>query len=115
MRFYSEDEIDTSLVHKLVVDWVNELTSLIGFILGYAFETEIDYVFCVEDDTNQPVGIERSVLHDRNSNRDQLALIKKIFPKITRAKDVYIKRCIRDLMLALKYRDDSALYCFQGT
>jgi hypothetical protein len=110
----TEEELDASIIISMATSFVNGMMHFFGFVFGEAYEAEINYIICEEENINHPLQTRPSAISERNANRDNHAFFHTAYEKARRSTDSRVRRCIRDLVMALKYPSDSPFYCFRA-
>ncbi|MCC5643957.1 hypothetical protein LC607_13565 [Nostoc sp. CHAB 5824] len=110
---------DVFTLRNIVKSSIETVVSLLGFIKGYAYDVEITKVFNDECNFYLIFGINLQTVENIYSNINNEAeklneAINSIYPLCFMTEGVYLKRCLNDLRMSMRYLDDSAFYCFRA-
>ena len=114
----SDDE-DIFSLRNLVKSNIETVISLLGFIKGYAYDIEITKVFDEGCSLCWVFGIDLQVVENIylsiNNDIEKLnEAINSISHLCLMTEGVYLRRCLNDLRMSMRYLDDSAFYCFRA-
>ena len=99
-----------NIVKQLVIDYL----SIIGYIKGYAYDVEIRQILNPAKEIDYVYGIDIRCISDRNQDKDLNSEVAKILPHWIGENGIFVRRCINDLIMAMKHPDDTAFYCYRA-
>jgi hypothetical protein len=108
------DEPNLYTLRNLVRSETEFVTSVAGFLLGYGYDVEITKAFDPQLSLTQVFGIDVPVVAQRAKDRDFVALVNAIIPLCYGDDAVFLRRCLADLISALRRLDDTAFYCYRA-
>ncbi|MFM0474777.1 hypothetical protein [Paraburkholderia strydomiana] len=111
-----ETEVEwNALDLRNVVKYLVQLEmDLMGYVLGHAYDVEIRRVICPEIGLDQVFGIDVPCINALHHGIDLEARIAAMRPKLQGESGVFLHRCLRDLITALKEPDDVAFHCYRA-
>jgi hypothetical protein len=110
----SDVEWDIFDLRNVAKQLVADHLSLVGYIKGYAYEVEIRQILNTEKKIDYVYGIDIPCIGERNKEKDINIEVSKIMARCSGESGVFVRRCLNDLIMAMKHPDDTAFYCFRG-
>ncbi|WP_156912005.1 hypothetical protein [Kaistia adipata] len=108
---YSWDIFD---LRNIVSYLVQGELSMIGYLRGYAYDTEITRVINKKREIDYVFGIGIPCLETSRQSTSIDRELPKLRELTTGKNGVLINRCLNDLKSAIKYADDTAFYCYRS-
>jgi hypothetical protein len=99
---------------NVVWEIVKQQIDMVGYIKGYAYDLEITRVINRSRGVDRVFGIEIPCLEERGKSFDLQAEMEKLIIKNSGENGIFIARCMRDLISAMKDSNDSAFYCYRA-
>jgi hypothetical protein len=87
---------------------------MVGYAVGHAYDVEIRRAICPEIGLDQVFGIDVPCISALHRGVDLNARIAAMRPKLQGESGVFIHRCLRDLITAMKEPDDVAFHCYRA-
>jgi len=85
-----------------------------GYLLGHAYDVEIRRAICPEIGLDQVFGIDVPCIKALHQGIDLDARIAAMRPKLQGESGVFLHRCLRDLITAMKEPDDVSFHCYRA-
>jgi hypothetical protein len=101
-------------LRNVVEDIVRSHLAMCAYLTGLAHDVEITRVINRERGVNWVYGIDTPVLVDRNKALDVQAAMNQLHGKIAGPNGVFLRRCLGDLVSAMKNATDTAFYCYRA-
>jgi hypothetical protein len=111
---YSEHEWDIFDLRNVAEQLVSDILAVIGFLKGYAYDVEIRQIINDDKRIDYVYGINIPCIEKRNENIDFQKKLKEIMAKTSGDYGLFIKRCLNDLIMAMKQPGDTGFYCFRA-
>ncbi|MFN6536585.1 MAG: hypothetical protein RM021_009455 [Nostoc sp. EkiNYC01] len=110
---------DVFSLRNIVKSNIETVISILGFLKGYAYDVEITKVFDEECNFYLIFGInlqtvENIYSHINNEAEKLNEIINYLYPLCLMKEGVYLRRCLNDLRMSMRYLDDTAFYCFRS-
>ncbi|WP_159068968.1 hypothetical protein [Burkholderia metallica] len=87
---------------------------IVGFLLGHTYDVEIRRAICPEVGLDVVFGIDVPCIGELHRGVDLHARIAAMRPKLRGEPGVFLHRCLRDLIIAMKEPDDVAFHCYRA-
>jgi len=110
----ARDGTDLFTLRNHIRAHVGTAVTILGFILGRAYDIEITKVFDESLDETLIFGIDIKMLEQRNKHLDVNLAANHIINLCSGPDGRYIRRCLDDLTMSIRYLDDSAFYCYRA-
>jgi hypothetical protein len=88
--------------------------AMVGYIKGYAYEIEIRQILNTDKNIDYVYGIDIPCIGERNKEKDISVEIPKLMAHANGVNGIFIRRCLNDLIMAMRHPDDTAFYCFRA-
>ncbi len=88
--------------------------AIVGYIKGYAYEIEIRQILNTEKQIDYVYGIDIPCIEERNKEKDITVEATKIMAHCGGGNGIFVRRCLNDLIMAMKHPDDTAFYCYRA-
>ncbi|MBF0377564.1 MAG: hypothetical protein HQK72_08775 [Desulfamplus sp.] len=111
---YSEHEWDIFDLRNVAEQLVVDILAIVGFLKGYAYNVEIRQIINDGKDIDYVFGINMPCIEKRNEHLDFEKHLNKLLPKVAGDHGIFIKRCLNDLVMAMKQPGDTGFYCFRA-
>lgn len=111
---YSESEWNIFDLRNVGKQFASDILSIIGFLKGYAYDIEIRHVINDEKEIDYVYGIDIPCIEKRNEHILVEEKLNDLLPKTVGAGGIYVKRCLNDLIMAMKHPEDTGFYCFRA-
>jgi hypothetical protein len=110
----TDEEFDIFDLRNVVSTIIQENLAMIGYIHGHAYDFEITRVINPARNVDYVFGIGIPDLAARAEPFDAKAVFAKIREKSTGTNGIFIRRCLNDLIFAMKHSNDTGFYCFRA-
>lgn len=110
----TEQEWDIFTLRNVVSNLVNHHLSMLGFLMGYAYDFSVTRVISRSRGVDWVFGIDAPFLFEDLGKRDIQAELLKLRDQTIGPNGIFLNRCFGDLVAALKYPDDTAFYCYRA-
>lgn len=110
----SDVEWDIFDLRNVAKQLVADQLAMVGYIKGYAYEIEIRQVLNTEKGIDYVYGIDIPCIGERNKEKDINVEVPKIMAHWGGENGIFVRRCLNDLIMAMKHSDDTAFYCFRA-
>lgn len=113
------EEIGLHDIRNIAKQLIADKLSIIGYLLGYAYEIELTRIINIERNIDHVFGIDIPCLADRSKSqapeafKDQVNRINSIISK-QNSLSIYIYRCLNDLKQSMVNPDDTGFYCYRA-
>ncbi|MEC5405800.1 hypothetical protein VOM14_09525 [Paraburkholderia sp. MPAMCS5] len=87
---------------------------MVGYVLGHTYDVEIRRAICPEVGFDQVFGINVPCITELHRGVDLNTRIAAMRPKLQGESGVFLHRCLRDLITAMKEPDDVAFHCYRA-
>lgn len=118
---YSTDSEELRIhdIRNIAKQLIADHLSIIGYVLGYAYEIELTRIINIEKGIDYVFGIDIPCLANRlNSQKPETykAEVNRINNIISKqgSLSIYIYRCLNDLKHAMTNPDDTGFYCYRA-
>lgn len=111
---HSDAEWDIFDLRNVAKQLVADHLAMIGYIKGYAYDLEIRQILNTEKNIDYVYGIDIQCIEDRNKGKDVSSEVARIVAHSGGESGTFIRRCLNDLIMAMKHPDDTAFYCFRA-
>lgn len=111
---YSDHEWDIFDLRNVAEQLVTDILAVIGFLKGYAYDVEIRQIIKDDKNIDYVYGINIPCIEKRNENISFEKRLTELLTKTTGDNGVFIKRCLNDLIVAMKQPGDTGFYCFRA-
>lgn len=103
-------------IRNIVKTILTDILSIFGFIKSYAYDVEITRIVNKELNIDYVFGIETHLIEKRNLNKDLNLELQKILDLIFKEREnaIFIRRCLNDLVNAMKNPIDTGFYCYRA-
>ena len=101
-------------LRNTVRDLVQSYLSMIGFIAGHAYDLEITRVICDERGIDYVFGIDIPCLNEISVGKDKAKEMEKLQRCSEGENGKFIRRCLNDLVSAMKNVEDTGFYCYRA-
>jgi len=111
-----ETEVEwNALDLRNVVKYLVQLEmDIVGYVLGHTYDVEIRRAICPETGVDVVFGVDVPCISELHRGVDLDARIAAMRPKLQGESGVFIHRCLRDLITAMKEPDDVAFHCYRA-
>lgn len=110
----TDNDWDLDDLRNLAKKFVNDYLAIIGFIKGYAYDAEIIEILNIDKGIDYVYGIDIPCIGKRNEKKDIKIEMDKIMLHTDGEWRMYINRCLGDLVMAMKFTDDTGFYCYRA-
>lgn len=110
----SENEWDIFDLRNVVKKIVQGQLDIIGYVQGYAYDSEITRVLCEEKNIDYVFGIGIPCLSERNKSMDLQAVVMRLYQQFGGDYGIYLQRSFSDLNSAMKHADDTGFFCYRA-
>jgi hypothetical protein len=110
----TDDEWDILDLRNIARQFVMDHLAIIGFIKGYAYDVEIRQILNFEKEIDVVYGINIPCIEQRNEKKDISIELSKLMRYTGGELGMYIKRCLNDLIMSMKFPDDTGFYCYRA-
>ena len=111
---WSDAEWDIFDLRNVAKQLVADHLAMVGYIKGYAYEVEIRQILNTEKEIDYVYGIDIPCIGERNKEKDVIVEIEKIMSHSGGENGIFVRRCLNDLIMAMKHPDGTAFYCFRA-
>ncbi|AXV73560.1 hypothetical protein ACI2S3_07585 [Ralstonia nicotianae] len=101
-------------LRNVVKNLVQLEMDMMGYVLGLTYDVEIRRAICPEIGVDVVFGINVPCISELHRGVDLDTRIAAIRPKLLGESGIFLHRCLRDLMTALKEPDDVAFHCYRA-
>ncbi|MHA6896263.1 hypothetical protein ACQUJT_19595, partial [Ralstonia pseudosolanacearum] len=101
-------------LRNVVKNLVQLEMDMMGFVLGLTYDVEIRRAICPEIGVDIVFGINVPCISELHRSVDLDARIAAMRPKLLGESGVFLHRCLRDLITAMKEPDDVAFHCYRA-
>lgn len=111
-----ETEVEwNALDLRNVVKYLVQLEmDLVGYVLGHTYDVEIRRVICPEVGLDVVFGIDVPCITELHRGVELDSRIAAMRPKLQGESGVFLHRCLRDLITAMKEPDDVEFHCYRA-
>jgi hypothetical protein len=110
----TEDERDIYDLRNIVKNVLQSHLAILGYIHAYAYDLEITRVINSARNVDYVFGIDIPGLADQIASFDKDGAVAKLREMSAGMTGVFIRRCLNDLVSAMKFADDTGFYCFRA-
>jgi hypothetical protein len=110
----SDHEWDIFDLRNVVQNIVQSHLAMVGYLKGYAYDSEITRVLNQSRGIDRVFGIDIPCLSDRGKLVDLTEALPKLRDMTVGLIGVYLQRCFSDLVSAMKHADDTGFYCYRA-
>jgi hypothetical protein len=110
----TDREWDVFDLRNLVRNIVQNDLAIIGFLKGYAYDIELTRVTNQSRNVDHVFGIDIPCIAERGKAIDLATALSRLREKTTGPNGVYLNRCVRDLVSAMKDAEDTGFYCYRA-
>jgi len=110
----SDHEWNLFDLRSLVKTWVQNQISMVGYLLGYAYDLAISRVVNLSKEVDYVFGIDIPCLASKRTNVDLTTSLEALNRKSTGPNGVFLNRCFTDLSFAIRHADDTGFYCYRA-
>lgn len=111
---HTEKEWDIYDLRNVVKNILQSHLSMIGYLRGFAYDSEITRVLNSSLGVDRVFGIDIPCIAEPRKSIDVGAELEKLKAKTVGADGVFLSRCFHDLVAAMKYADDTGFYCYRA-
>lgn len=111
---YSDHEWDIFDLRNVAEQLVSDILAMIGFLKGYAYDVEIRQIINDEKNIDYVYGINVPCIEKRNEHIVIEKHLSDLLAKTAGDNGIFIKRCLNDLIMAMKQPGDTGFYCFRA-
>ncbi len=112
---YCEDEsLDYYTLRNFVKANVNTFINIVGFLMGRSYDVEITKAFGDDIEGTQVFPINVGSIEEDNKHIDVKQAMGHVLNLCSDQDGVFTRRCLDDLVMSIRYLDDSAFYCFRA-
>jgi hypothetical protein len=109
-----DDQIDFFTLRNAVKLHIHTFVNAIGFVKGRAYDVEVTKVFTSDLEETLIFGIDIPVLEERNAHLKLNDSIDHILLLCHGHDGIYLRRCLDDLAMSMRYLDDTPFYCYRA-
>ena len=110
----TEHEWDIFDLRNVVRNIVRNDLAIIGFLKGYAYDIELTRVTNQSRKVDYVFGIDIPCIAERGKSIDLKAVLGQLRDKTIGPNGVFLHRCFRDLVSAMKDADDTGFHCYRA-
>jgi hypothetical protein len=112
---YSEDEsLDYYTLRNYVKANVTTFINIVGFVLGRSYDVEITKAFGDDIQGTQVFGIDIGSIAEDNKHINMQQAMGHLLSLCSGPDGIFTRRCLDDLIMSIRYLDDTAFYCFRA-
>ncbi|PIB67738.1 hypothetical protein AOA62_06215 [Pseudomonas sp. 2995-3] len=101
-------------LRNMVKTGVQNQISMVGYLLGYAYDVEITRVLHPGRGIDHVFGIDIPCLAGRKHDFDLQTALAALERKSYGPNGMFLHRCFTDLCFAMKHADDTGFYCYRA-
>lgn len=101
-------------LRNVVKNLVQLEMDMMGYVLGLTYDVEIRRAICPEIGVDLVFGINVPCISELHRGVDLDARIAAMRPKLLGESGLFLHRCLRDLITAMKEPDDVAFHCYRA-
>lgn len=110
----TDHEWDILDLRNVVRNIVHNDLAIVAFLKGYAYDVELTRVTNQSRNVDYVFGIDIPCITDRGKSIDVNTALRELRDKTIGPNGVFLHRCFRDLVSAMKDADDTGFYCYRA-
>lgn len=110
----SEHDWDIFDLRNVVKNIVQGELAMVGYLKGYAYESEITRVLHQGRGIDRVFGIDIPCIAKRGESVDLPEALSRLREKANGPNGVFLRRCFADLASAMRDADDTGFYCYRA-
>ena len=110
----TNSEIDIFDLRNVVKNILQGHLAMIGFIHGHTYDFEVTRVINSQREIDFVFGIDIPDLSKRHASFNPETMLSRLRDRSIGEAGIFVRRCLNDLVFAMKYADDTEFYCYRA-